>query len=606
MTGVISWEDMQPIASPAPQSVGAAPLISWEDMASHAKAPVAAVATVAAPQPETPSLRLQRAFESGDAGGVTPPPDSLKNSPVGGFVRGMRDVPDSGAQLITRAIEALAPAGTDFEKWAKSQREGVEGINKNAEMDYLQNWRQGQDPGIDPGRIAGNIVASMPLAGAGGAAARGGGMLARAADAAGTGAAVGALSSPVADPNNFWRDKLNQAEIGMVGGVAGNVAGNVASRVVNPNATSNAAVQKLIDEGISLTPGQVLGGGAKEMEDKLTSFPLFGAIIKGGRSQGYDDLNRAVVGRVLGPLGEDLPDNVKTGRDAISYAQGRIKEAYSNLLPGLKISVDPQFSTDVHNLQSMATAGLTPDLANQFDGFLQNQVVGKLAPSGTMDGITLKEIESEIGNEAQNFLHSASASERKYGTALGALQDSLRGLVQRSNPDAADQLSKINQAYGYMKILEKAGGTVGAPSGVFTPAQLQSAVKASDRTSNDRAFAAGNARLQDLSDAARSVLPSTIPDSGTAGRLGPMALMGMVAKEAHEYLPDFLSIPAIAGAGAYGAAAGAYSRPGMKSLATLLARRGPGAAGIAETIRAYAPYAGAGAAGLTPGFAETR
>jgi len=43
-------------------------------------------------------------------------------------------------------------------------------------------------------------------------------------------------------------------------------------------------------------------------------------------------------------------------------------------------------------------------------------------------------------------------------------------------------------------------------------------VRAGDQTTRRRGYAAGNALGQDLADAGRAVLPSKIPDSGTAGR----------------------------------------------------------------------------------------
>lgn len=62
--------------------------------------------------------------------------------------------------------------------------------------------------------------------------------------------------------------------------------------------------------------------------------------------------------------------------------------------------------------------------------------------------------------------------------------------------------------------------------GIFTPAQLQSAVRAADKSAGKGASATGNALMQDFSQDAMSVLGKGYPDSGTAGRLGTAGAVG--------------------------------------------------------------------------------
>ncbi len=65
----------------------------------------------------------------------------ILNSPVGGVIRGLRDIPDAGAQLLTRGLEAVSPSGSSMEKFFKSERQRVEDINRQAELDYQRNLR---------------------------------------------------------------------------------------------------------------------------------------------------------------------------------------------------------------------------------------------------------------------------------------------------------------------------------------------------------------------------------------------------------------------------------------------------------------------------------
>jgi choline dehydrogenase-like flavoprotein len=66
-------------------------------------------APAAAPAPK-PTGKAPESFES-----------KVMNSPVGGFIRGLRDIPDAGAQLLTRGLESIAPAGSNLEQFAREK-----------------------------------------------------------------------------------------------------------------------------------------------------------------------------------------------------------------------------------------------------------------------------------------------------------------------------------------------------------------------------------------------------------------------------------------------------------------------------------------------------
>jgi hypothetical protein len=95
----------------------------------------------------------------------------------------------------------------------------------------------------------------------------------------------------------------------------------------------------------------------------------------------------------------------------------------------------------------------------------------------------------------------------------------LRDSWERHSPrDAIDQLKATDLAYRRNMILNRASTSSAAPEGIFGPTQLWQAVKASDPTLGKRATAQGGAELQDLADAAKSVLGKTVADSGTPER----------------------------------------------------------------------------------------
>lgn len=231
--------------------------------------------------------------------------DSIKDSPVGGFLRGARDVVDGGAQLLSRGMEAVAPAGSAFEQWAKNERQNVERINQAAEQDYRQNWRRGKDTGLDAGRIAGNIAAAAPLAavvpGAGAAT-----MLPRVGAGIGQGAIAGAMQ-PVdmegRQDGDFWGAKAGQTTIGGVTGAASpfvaDALGKVASSVANKARNVAGRVMGTAPTEATITQtvtGELAGRGidfsklTKEAQDALLA-DAQQALNAGGKLN-YDALAR--------------------------------------------------------------------------------------------------------------------------------------------------------------------------------------------------------------------------------------------------------------------------------------------------------------------------
>ena len=155
----------------------------------------------------------------------------LAASPVGGLVRGMMEIPEAGAQLLTRGLEAVAPAGTSMEKFMQAERKRVEDINRQNELLY-QQARAGQfAPGeTDVGRLAGNIAGSIvPSTGAMKA-------LNLAASPVKGGAVAGAVSGalqPVAPGStDYFTQKAEQIGAGVLTGAAGGYLSDKLSQIL--------------------------------------------------------------------------------------------------------------------------------------------------------------------------------------------------------------------------------------------------------------------------------------------------------------------------------------------------------------------------------------
>lgn len=357
------------------------------------------------------------------------------------------------------------------------------------------------------GAGAGGMAGLARKAGGAVASALGGNVGAQAIGSTGAGVAGGSVREGGGDP-------LEQGIAAFAGGV---LAPSAAARVALPK--TSAQVRALMAEGVTPTPGQMAGGVANAIEEKSMSIPVVGDAIRAGRERAVGELNRAAIQRALAPIGEKLPKGVE-GREAIGAAQKLLGAKYDSLLTGITVQADNTWLGQVGNVRQMMRNGsVSPEAAAQFDTILKNQVLGKFQGQNAVTGETMKAIESDLGNLASRFASDPSSDRRLVGDALFEVQSQLRKLVGRSNPAIAADLAKVNHGYANFKRVQRAAAALGSDEGSFTPAQLLSAVKATDRSKDKGRFARGDALMQDLADAGRTVLGSKVPDSGTAGRL---------------------------------------------------------------------------------------
>jgi hypothetical protein len=424
------------------------------------------------------------------------------------------------------------------------------------------------------GNIVGQAAATAPLAFA--APEVGSmGLLGRVATGAGLGAASGAVA-PVDNPgNDYWAQKAKQ--IGMnaaVGGVATPITaalGSAFSGVTDP------VRQGLADAGVTMTPGQIAGGGWQTLENKMSSFPLIGDMIKGAQQRAVQGFNKATYDQVLAPLGQTYSGPV--GQDGIAAVKQTIGDAYDKALGNMTFrATDPQFQSDITNLAGLA-GNLPTAQQKTFTNILQTQVFDKLSPQGWMDGPTLKGAQSELSRIASGYAGDPSFDNRQLGAAVGEIKNAVDNSLPRYNaPDAVQDLSNANSAYANYVRLRGAAGSQGAMNngGVFTPGQLQNAVRSADKSVGKGASATGNALMQDWSQNAMNVLGKGYPDSGTAGRLGTAGAIGALMSH-----PGMLLSPwTYAGA----APALAYTPLGQRAMQGLLMSRPAGAQAVGNAI----------------------
>ena len=368
------------------------------------------------------------------------------------------------------------------------------------------------------------------------------------------------FSQPVAEGDS----RLKNAAIGALGGAAGSKIGNALNPKVSPK------VAALMNEGITPTPGQIVGGGFRKFEEGMKSVPLLGDMIEGAEGRAVESFNEAAIKRVLKPIGGKFQG---IGRNGLESASRQVSDFYEGILPRLKVAQDKQFISEMNNLAKVA-ADMPDGTKSQFYNLVKNKVVDKFTKGGRMSGHTMKEVESSLGEEASRYMRAVDPDQRRIGDGLREVQRQLRELVIRNNPGEKG-LEKANAAFANLLRVENAGGRIGASEGVFTPAQLQSAVRQLDPSRRKKGFTHGNALMQDLSEAGKTVLSNKLPDSGTPFRL--QALLAAIN-------------PMTYAGGAVGLAG--YNPVSQKALAMALTQR-PNAVRKAGAAISKNPYAAA-------------
>jgi hypothetical protein len=155
--------------------------------------------------------------------------------------------------------------------------------------------------------------------------------------------------------------------------------------------------------------------------------------------------------------------------------------------------------------------------------------------------------------------------------------------MYRSNPAVAKELKDADAAWAMLVRVEDAAKRAVNSDGVFTPAQLNAAIKSADKSTRGRAVARGEALLQKDASIGQKILANTEPDSGTVGRLA-MGSSLLSGGGVAGMLSGAASAPALIGtASGIGALRAAYSSPVQNALVRAVSSRGANAPMIGRT-----------------------
>lgn len=474
----------------------------------------------------------ERYGPQGTPGYLSPADDA----PVAGmFQRVAQGVTSNFAEEAAAGLGALGgmlPGGH-----GKGYREVLEGIREQDKQFTAQN------PGTAAtAEIAGSLV---PGVGAAGLVSRAIPWLTRAPSVAraavggaaasaplGAASGVGKLENPQGPADYANAAGENALISGGLGAVAGG-AGHAIGSVVRPWAT--AAARALHDRGIRLTPGELMGGYAKRLEDSATAAPFLGHLVRRRQEEGIESLNRSAWNEALAPMGRRyaLPRNTEMGHEAAREATDLFNRRYAAVVPRMNAQMDAQLTGDIATISQGLPQSVRPQFADAYRRHVEHVLD---QTNGTIDGRGLQHALGALRDEARRLQTSQAshAYDHDLGTALNTLRDRIIDSARRYTPQRTmTSFDNIQRAYRNFVVLRDASSRTGAEQGVFNPTQLHAAVRAADRSAGKGATARGEAALQEISGPAKAVMTRRVADSGTPERaalLGAVLNPGLAAK----------------------------------------------------------------------------
>lgn len=305
---------------------------------------------------------------------------------------------------------------------------------------------------------------------------------------------------------------------GALGGVLGGYLGGKALSAVGKGlrGVSDPAVQYLHSLNIPLTVGQavgnggLLGKGVKMGEDALTSVLGAGGQVAARRREGLQEFAKNVGQQAVDPINGVGPGYGEAAAQDMMRQGGA---AYDSATAGVHVPLDAQALGQLGDARALGGT-LPDDLAARFGKALDNRVA-PIQDAGALTGETYQQ--AMRGLKSYRAEAPKPGFEQDYRDALSGVMGTLKGQMMRGGGDqVVHDLGQADQAWKNIKVFQKAteaarngtGGDLGLP----LPSQFNNAAQqAANKFGGPRPMA-------DLIDAGQSVLPSKLPDSGTALR----------------------------------------------------------------------------------------
>lgn len=440
--------------------------------------------------------------------------DTLKAADVG---KGIPFIDEAAAALYALPGAAIdAAKGRGFDPGAAYDR------MLNTQVEQKAYDRQNAPVASAVGEIAGGVGTSLALPGG-------------TATTLGKGLANSGLYGLLYGASENKDDRLMGGAKGAAGAVTGDLIGRGvlkgAGKILK-GANRLPEAEILRKAGVRTTIGQELGGKAKQAEDVLSGYAMAGSGAREMRRRSITDLNRAMADEALTDIGAKTSPASMPGREMIDDMASKAEDAYSAALDAINAKVDKRFTSRLRMSRG------DPVVKSLIDDEIIPRISG-----GNVDGRGIQEIKEILDSEIS--LYKRTPGQRQVAQKLRGLRDEVMGLVDRSGGGPAYKAAR--SSYGKAQTVLNASAK-SATDGIATPRQFSMAIREGARKYGAKgAYGRGMAPMQGLADAGASVLPSVVPDSGTAGRaaamnslVNPIKWPGAVAAQA----PNLFYTPA--------------------------------------------------------------
>ena len=332
------------------------------------------------------------------------------------------------------------------------------------------------------------------------------------------------------------RDPVKAALYGGAGAAGGRAVGRTVGPRPNDFPASDQDVRRLLDAGITPTPGQAGGKVAQLVEQGLADYaPGFGASIDAARKRAVGQAAGYEVKRAVAPLGAEITSPV--GRKAVQQANDFIEQSYQALIPKTFMTADVARTGALRAGAELDAMPLTDAQKNALATYVGGKVEGlvRAANGGNLNGEAVKAWDSELARLARG------ASDGAVSDAYYAIRQQMRSVLQGIDEQATAHLRATDQAFKNMIPVNKAAQAAIRKKGVFDPVQFSQKGGGGE-----------------VNEAALNVLDTASPSGlGNLIKRGSVVGMGTLAHP-------------LAGAAAYGAGrAGSallYSEPVVKAM----------------------------------------
>lgn len=367
------------------------------------------------------------------------------------------------------------------------------------------------------GTIIGGVIAALGAEAAAAKSGLTGWLRTGAADMAyGSLAGAGATDKAPDGSDATAVDRLIGAGKGAAAATAGGFAGQTVASGFR--GVRDPYVRQVNIQGIPTTLGQQYGGSriggiVKRTEDRIAGLPIIGDIINARRVEGITKFNERAFDRALEPIG--IKAGGRVGEEAVDFAQEKISDAFDAALKGKTVAADVGFANDLSKAFGGAKGlpRIGDELADNIKTIMEPYMKGS-----TISGEAMQQMSRELRDLKAGYM--TDPMKHRIGKAIDETEEAIFGMFRRQAPDVLPAYNRAKVAQRRLYTLADAVNAAKNKEGIFMPSQLGNADrKATVKTEGKVAAARGRGQFQDLQRAAQQVLPSQIPDSGTAGRI---------------------------------------------------------------------------------------